>query len=65
MEQGRKEKAPVPEEIRDLAAAEREGDAARAEARAADKGKAEVKAVVNRKDRAATRINRILLEKGT
>ncbi len=71
MEQDRKEKAPVPEEVRELAAAEDEEAADRDEAKVVDREEASAadrdKVVVagNRKSEAVTRINRILPEKGT
>ena len=80
MEQDRKEKVPVLEEVRDPAAVENEKDADRAEARgraeardrakaadrvkARDRGKTGLKVAVNRKAMAATKISKILFNRG-
>ena len=66
MEQDRKEKAPVPDKVWDVAALEKERVAVRsaagAKAKVVGRGKAKVKP--SRQGKAVNRINRLPLEKG-
>ena len=68
MEQDRKAKAPVPAEVWDLAAVEKEKvavkDAARDKAVVAARGKAKVKVAAKRRGKAVDKISRPLFEKG-